>query len=559
MSLNKLTIKKFHDGLLKKDFSALEITKEFFKEISGKDSKIGAYLSLNEEGAIYQAKAVDASVADGKSIGTLAGVPLAIKDNMLIKGLRATAASKILENYVASYDAGVIQKLKTEQAVFLGKTNMDEFAMGSSTENSAFKITRNPRDLERVPGGTSGGSAAAVAADLALGALGSDTGGSIRQPAAFCGVVGLKPTYGAVSRSGLIAAVSSLDQIGTLTKTVQDTALLFNAIRGRDPLDATSSEPLADESYENRLLNPDFEKIKGMTVGIPKEYFIEGLNKEVGDSIELAMKTMESFGVKFKKISLPHTKYALSCYYIINYAEISSNLARFDGIRYSRISAERTPSLALTASRGGQMNADNFPRESAPAPTPSFGVGVNPRKSALLNIYMKQRGKGFGAETKRRIILGTFVLSSGYYDAYYKKAQQIRRLIKNDFDKAFKNVDIILTPVTPELPFKIGEKTSDPLSMYLSDIFTIPVNLAGLPALALPVRTQINADKMQTNADNFPRESAPAPTPSFGVGVNPRKSVSLPIGFQLIGKPWHEPDILGLGQYYEKITVPELY
>jgi len=534
MSLNKLTIKKFHDGLLKKDFSALEITKEFFKEISGKDSKIGAYLSLNEEGAIYQAKAVDASVADGKSIGTLAGVPLAIKDNMLIKGLRATAASKILENYVASYDAGVIQKLKTEQAVFLGKTNMDEFAMGSSTENSAFKITRNPRDLERVPGGTSGGSAAAVAADLALGALGSDTGGSIRQPAAFCGVVGLKPTYGAVSRSGLIAAVSSLDQIGTLTKTVQDTALLFNAIRGRDPLDATSSEPLADESYENRLLNPDFEKIKGMTVGIPEEYFtapdfaranlsgrVEGLNKEVGDSIELAMKTMESFGVKFKKISLPHTKYALSCYYIINYAEISSNLARFDGIRY------------------GKSRIANG--------------------KSLKDIYFETRGEGFGAETKRRIILGTFVLSSGYYDAYYKKAQQIRRLIKNDFDKAFKNVDIILTPVTPELPFKIGEKTSDPLSMYLSDIFTIPVNLAGLPALALPVRTQINADKMQTNADNFPRESAPAPTPSFGVGVNPRKSVSLPIGFQLIGKPWHEPDILGLGQYYEKITVPELY
>ncbi|MDP3948466.1 MAG: amidase family protein [bacterium] len=513
--LKNLTIKKFNQGLLKKKFSALEITRAFFKEISKRDPDIGAYLGLNEDDAVRQAEAVDDSVADGKSVGILAGAPLAIKDNILIKGLRATAASKILENYVASYDAGVIQKLKTEQAVFLGKTNMDEFAMGSSTENSAFKITRNPRDLKRVPGGTSGGSAAAVAADLALGALGSDTGGSIRQPAAFCGVVGLKPTYGAVSRSGLIAAVSSLDQIGTLTKTVQDAALLFNAIRGRDPLDATSSEPLFGENYENRLLNPDFEKIKGMIVGIPEEYFtapdfarparhspalealagganlsgrVEGLNKEVGDSIELAMKTMESFGVKFKKISLPHTKYALSCYYIINYAEISSNLARFDGIRY------------------GKSRIANG--------------------KSLKDIYFETRGEGFGAETKRRIILGTFVLSSGYYDAYYKKAQQIRRLIKNDFDKAFKNVDVILTPVTPELPFKIGEKTSDPLSMYLSDIFTVTLNLAGLPGISIPVR---------------------------------ERKKDLPVGFQLIGKPWHEPDILGLGQYYEKTTVPELY
>ncbi len=492
--LHNLTIKKFHDGLLKKDFSALEITRAFLKEISEKDSEIGAYLSLNEDEALRQAKAVDASVANGEPMGVLAGVPLAIKDNILIKGLPATAASKILENYVASYDAGVIQKLKVKKVVFLGKTNMDEFAMGSSTENSAFKITRNPHDHERVPGGTSGGSAAAVAANLALGALGSDTGGSIRQPAAFCGVVGLKPTYGAVSRSGLIADTSSLPQIGTLTKTVEDAALLFNAIRGRDPLDATSS----DTNYGDELLNPKYEKIKNFTVGIPNEYFVEGLDENIKKAIELAMKTMESFGVKFKKISLPHTKYALSCYYIINYAEVSSNLARFDGIRYSRI------------------NADDFPRESA----------SSPRKSALFELYESQRGKGFGAEAKRRIILGTFVLSSGYYDAYYKKAQQIRRLIKNDFDNAFKDVDIILTPVTPELPFKIGEKTEDPLSMYLSDIFTIPVNLAGLPAVSIPVREMKGG---------------------------------LPIGFQLIGKPWHEPDILGLGQFYERITIPEFY
>jgi len=483
-----LTIKKFHDGLLKRDFSALEIAKGFFKEISEKDSEIGAYLSLDEEGALRQAKAVDDLVANGEPTGALAGVPLAIKDNILIKGQPATAASKILENYVASYDAGVIQKLKTEQVVFIGKTNMDEFAMGSSTENSAFKVTKNPHDLERVPGGSSGGSAAAVAADLALGALGSDTGGSIREPASFCGVVGLKPTYGAVSRSGLIAMASSLDQIGPLTKTVGDAALLFNAIRGRDPLDATSSEPLASENYENRLLNPDFEKIKGMTVGIPEEYFIDGLDKEVENSVRLAMKTMESFGVKFKKTSLPHTKYALSCYYIINYAEVSSNLARFDGIRY--------------------------------------GSRVKGQGSSLKDIYFKTRGEGFGSESKRRIILGTFVLSSGYYDAYYKKAQQVRRLIKNDFDNAFEEVDVIMTPVAPGPAFKIGEKTADPLTMYLEDIFTIPVNLAGLPAVSIPVR---------------------------------EKKEGLPVGFQLIGKPWHEPDILGLGQYYEKTTAPELY
>ncbi len=492
--LQKLTIKKFGEGLLKKEFSALEIAQVYFSEIKQNDGKIGAYLSLNEVGALRDAEAVDISIAKGEFVGALAGVPLAIKDNMLIKGLPATSGSKILENYIASYDAGVIQKLKNEHAIFLGKTNMDEFAMGSSTENSAFKITKNPCDRERVPGGSSGGSAAAVAAHLALGALGSDTGGSIREPAAFCGIVGLKPTYGAVSRSGLMAMASSLDQIGPLTKTVEDAAIVFNAIRGKDPLDATS----ADGKYGKELLKPDFEKIKNITVGIPEEYFVEGLNEEVKSSIGLAMKTMESIGIKFKKVSMPHTKYALSCYYIIVPAEVSSNLAKFDGIRYSRL--------------------DDL------------------KHSNLKDIYSKQRGEGFGAETKRRIILGTFVLSSGYYDAYYKKAQQVRRFIKNDFDAAFKNVDVILAPTTPGPAFKIGEKTDDPLTMYLEDIFTAPVNLAGLPSVSIPVREK------------------PA-SRSLGAGGKE----GLPIGFQLIGKPWGESEILGLGQYYEKIAAPELY
>ncbi len=483
--LQKLTIKKFSEGLLKKEFSAFEIAQAYFAEIKESNGKIGAYLSLNEEGALREAEAVDVLIAKGESVGTIAGVPLAIKDNILIKNLPATSASKILENYTASYDAGVIQKLKNERAVFLGKTNMDEFAMGSSTENSAFKITKNPHDLERVPGGSSGGSAAAVAAHLALGALGSDTGGSIREPAAFCGIVGLKPTYGAVSRSGLMAMASSLDQIGPLTKTVGDAAIVFNAIRGKDPLDATS----ADGKYGQELLLPNFEKIKNMTVGIPEEYFVEGLDKEVESSIELAMKTIESMGVKFKKVSLPHTKYALSCYYIIVPAEISSNLAKFDGIRYARNQKSEI------------------------------------RNQKLKDIYFETRGEGFGPEVKRRIILGTFILSSGYYDAYYKKAQQVRRFIKNDFDDAFKNVDVILAPTAPGPAFKIGEKTDDPLTMYLEDIFTVPVNLAGLPSISIPVR---------------------------------EKKEGLPIGFQLIGKLWGESDILGLGQYYEKIAAPEL-
>ena len=473
-TLHDLTIKKVHDGLLSKEFSALELAKEFFEYIAYKDKEVGAYLTLDKDGAYVMAEKTDIAIAKGEEIGVLSGVPLAVKDNMLIEGLPATAASKILENYRAAYDATVIEKLKKENAVFLGKTNLDEFAMGSSTENSAFGITKNPHDLKRVPGGSSGGSAAAVAAHMAVAALGSDPGGSIRQPASFCGVVGLKPTYGAVSRYGLIALASSLDQIGPLTKTVEDAAILFNAIRGKDEMDATS----VDLNLESGIWN--LEKVRKLKIGLPKEYFVAGLDKEVEKAVQNAIDSIKSLKIEFKEISLPHTKYALSCYYIIMPAEASANLARFDGIRYG--------------SRA--KKAENLPE-----------------------LYKKTRGEEFGAEARRRIILGTFVLSSGYYDAYYAKAQKVRRLIKNDFDETFKEVDIILTPVAPTPAFKIGEKTEDPLSMYLSDIFTIPVNLAGLPAISIPVKTE------------------------------------LPVGFQLIGKPFCEADILSLGQFYEKISI----
>jgi aspartyl-tRNA(Asn)/glutamyl-tRNA(Gln) amidotransferase subunit A len=491
--LHNLTIKKFHEGLLSKEFSALEVTQAYFQRIKSHDKEIGAYLSLAEESATRDASAVDVAIAEGENIGVIAGVPLAIKDCILIKDLPATSGSRILENYVASYDAGVIQKLRGERAVFLGKTNMDEFAMGSSTENSGFHVTHNPHDHSRVPGGSSGGSAAAVAAHFAVAALGSDTGGSVRQPAALCGVVGLKPTYGSVSRSGLIAMASSLDQISPFGKTVEDAAILFKAIAGSDPLDATSADG-ADYSNITNFDDPSaLEKVKKLVIGLPEEYFIDGLNKAVSAGVQRAIDKLKSLGFTFKKISLPHTKYALSCYYIVMPAEVSSNLARFDGIRYARIANAKAEGERLS------------------------------------EVYLKQRGMGFGAEAKRRIILGTFVLSSGYYDAYYDKAQRTRTLIKQDFDNAFKDVDVILTPVTPTPAFKIGEKTSNPLSMYLEDIFTIPVNLAGLPAISIPVDGARDVAALAAGGE-------------------------LPIGFQLIGKKWHEADILGIGQYYEKLN-----
>lgn len=475
-SLQNLTIKDFHRGFLDKKFSAYEIVKSLFDYIEDKDKEIGAYLSLNKDRALEDASKVDVALAENKNLGYLAGVPLALKDIILVEGMPATAGSKILKDYVAAYDATVSRKLKLEGAIIMGKTNLDEFAMGSSTENSAFKITKNPHDLTRVPGGSSGGSAAAIAAHMAVAALGTDTGGSVRQPASFCGVVGLKPTYGAVSRYGLIAMASSLDQIGPITKTVQDAAILFKTIAGQDEKDSTS----AKTDYGDELLNPKLEDMKKLTIGIPQEYFGEGLDREVGESIEEAITSLKSLGINFKKISLPHTKYALSTYYIIMPAEVGTNLARFDGIRY-----------------GTREASDN-----------------------LMDLYYKNRGRGFGPEAKRRIILGTFVLSAGYYDAYYTKAQKVRKLIKEDFDNAFKEVGVILGPVAPTPAFKIGEKIDDPLQMYLSDIFTIPANLAGIPGISIPVKG---------------REG------------------KLPIGFQLMGRHFREADILGIGQFYEKL------
>lgn len=484
--LHELTIQKCHDGLLAKAFSALEVTQAHFARIKEHNGELNAYLSTAEESATREAEAVDLAIAKDEEISPLAGVPLAIKDNILIKGLPATAASKILEKYTAAYDAGVIQKLKAHKSVFLGKVNLDEFAMGSSTENSAFGVTKNPHDLTRVAGGSSGGSAAAVAAHLAVAALGSDTGGSIRLPANFCGVVGMTPTYGTVSRSGVIAMASSLDQVGPITKTVQDAAILFQAIAGHDPLDATSATERP--TFNKDLTNPKLEEIKKLTIGLPEEYFISGTDQAVTKEVETAIEKLKTLGLTFKKVSLPHTKYALSTYYIIVPAEVSSNLARFDGIRYARNSSRDAESKNLA------------------------------------DLYLKQKGIGFGPESKRRIILGTFVLSSGYYDAYYEKAQRVRMLIARDFEKAFEDVDLMLTPVTPTPAFKIGEKTDDPLAMYLADIFAIPLKLAGLPAISIPVKAS--------------RDLAAG---------------ELPIGFQLIGKKWHEADILGIGQYYEQL------
>ena len=487
--LNNLTIKKFAEGLRNKEFSAFEITKEFFDHIEKKDKDIDAYLRLLKDSALEQAGKVDVDFAKGKELNILAGAPLAIKDNILIEGELCTAASKILENYKAPYNATVIKKLKEAGVIFLGKTNMDEFAMGSSTENSAFKTTKNPHDLKRVPGGSSGGSAAAVTADMCVAALGSDTGGSVRQPASFCGVVGLKPTYGAVSRYGLMAMASSLDQIGPLAKTVEDAEILFNAIKGKDPKDSTSVES------KFPISNFQFSNLEKLTIGLPKEYFVGGMDKETELKIQEVIKSLKSLKIEFKEISLPHTKYALSCYYIIMPAEVSANLSRFDGIRYSRTKNKKAETQNLK------------------------------------DIYFKTRGEGFGDEVKRRIILGTFVLSSGYYDAYYAKAQKVRKLIKEDFEKAFNlsadGVDLILTPVSPTQAFKIGEKINNPLEMYLSDIFTIPLNLAGLPGMSIPIKN------LKSQTSNLKSE--------------------LPVGFQLITKPFHENNIFEVGKFYERI------
>ncbi len=467
--MNNLTIVQAHKGLLEKKFSALELTKLFLNKIKKEDKKISSFITVTNDLALSQAKEVDKLISAGKKISILAGVPLAVKDNILVKGIKTTCASKILENYVAPYNATCIKKLKELGAVILGKTNLDEFAMGSSTEHSAFFPTKNPHDLFRVPGGSSGGSAAAVAADLCCYALGSDTGGSIRQPASFCGVNGLKPTYGAVSRYGLIAFASSLDQIGPITKTAEDAQIIFNAISGKDQLDSTSVElpKLQTTNYKPQTIK----------IGIPKEYFIKGMDLEVEKIVRQAIEKIEKMGAKIEKISLPHTEYALPVYYIIMPSEASANLARYDGIKY----------------------------------------GLSKSGKDLLGVYLKSRAQGFGDEVKRRIMLGTYALSAGYYDAYYLKAQKVRTLIKRDFDQAFKKVDAIFTPTSPFTAFKLGEKIKDPLSMYLSDIFTASVNLVGLPAVSVPI------------------------------GFKGK----LPVGLQIIGKPFEENKILEISKMYE--------
>ena len=444
MNLTRLTISQVNSGLKSKEFSAKELVEAFLAKIERDDKKIHAYLSATEDLAKDRAEEVDAKIAAGEKIEELDGVPCAIKDNILFEGKKCTSGSKILENYVAPYDATVIEKLKKEGAIFLGKTNMDEFAMGSSTENSAFGATKNPNDLERVPGGSSGGSAAAVAADECVFALGSDTGGSIRQPASFCGVVGLKPTYGAVSRYGVMAMASSLDQIGPLTKNIQDCRTVFNAILGKDKMDSTSADfPIVS--------NKKFD-IKKLRIGLPKEYFAKGIDPEVEKLVRATILKMEKAGAKIEEISLPHSEYALACYYIIMASEVSANLARFDGIKY-----------------GTSAIVDE-------------GLATND----LLDVYLQSRGNYFGEEVRRRIMLGTYSLSSGYYDAYYLRAQKVRTKISQDFKEAFSRVDLIFTPVAPTPAFKIGEKIDDPVTMYLSDIYTVPTNLAGVPALSMP-------------------------------------------------------------------------
>ena len=431
-------IKEIHQKLVNREITATKLISSYFEVIKEKDSQIKAFLTLTKDQALEQAEKIDEKIKKGKKINILEGIPYAVKDNMLVNGVKTTAGSKILANYTASFDATVIKKLKEQGAIVLGKTNMDEFAMGSSTENSAFFTTKNPYDLERVPGGSSGGSAASVASKMSVFALGSDTGGSIRQPASFCGVIGFKPSYGSVSRYGLIALASSLDIIGPLAQSVEDAEIIFKSITGKDQMDSTS--------YNLEKIHNTPYRIQNTVFGLPKEYFQERLDDKIKKTIEEVIKKIKSQGATIKEVSLPSTSYALPCYYIIMPAEASSNLARFDGIRYS------------------PMN--NYPN--------------------LHDLYFKTRGEGFGAEVRRRIVLGTYVLSSGYYDAYYKKAQQVRRLIAKEFDKVFQKVDFLITPTSPTFPFKIGEKIDDPLSMYLSDIFTVGANIVGVPAINLP-------------------------------------------------------------------------
>lgn len=474
MKLYEKTAHELHEMLIAKEISATELTENLFERIDEKEKEIGAYLEITKSQALETAKSVDEKISRGEEIAPLEGIPCGIKDNICTKGIKTTCASKILENFVPPYDSTVMKKLNSQGAVILGKVNMDEFAMGGSTENSAYHTTKNPHNLERVPGGSSGGSAAAVAAGEAIFTLGSDTGGSIRQPASYCGVVGFKPTYGRVSRYGLVAFASSLDQIGPLTKDVTDCATVLNAICGLDEMDSTSTSANVPD-FTKSLVND----VKGLKIGLPKEYFVSGMDKEVEDSIISATKTFEKLGAEIVEISLPHTEFAISTYYLIAPAEAATNLERYDGVSY-----------------GARVD----------------GVDV-------VEMMTNTRTEKFGAEVKRRIMIGNYALSAGYYDAYYLKALKVRTLIQKDFTDAFKNVDVVLTPTAPTVAFKIGEMANDPLKMYLQDICTVPVNLAGLPGISVPC--------------GFNKEN-------------------LPIGLQLIGKPLDEETILRAAFTFEQ-------
>ena len=477
MDITKLTVHELQEKIKNKELTSREIVEAYNKKIEEKEKDIQAFVTTLGEDALTKAEEIDTRRANGETLGEFAGIPIGIKDNICTKGVKTTCSSKMLENFVSPYDATVMEKLNNENIINLGKLNMDEFAMGGSTEHSYFKTTKNPYNLNKVPGGSSGGSAAAVSAGMVPWALGSDTGGSIRQPASFCGVVGLKPTYGLVSRYGLVAFASSLDQIGPITKDVYDSALLLNIIAGHDKKDTTSVEK--EKIDYTKCLKND---VKGLKIGVPKEFFAEGINKEVKEALEKAMEKYKQLGAIVEEISLDVAKYSLATYYIIACAEASSNLGRFDGIRYGHRAKE---------------------------------------VSNLKELYKKSRSEGFGPEVKRRIILGTYVLSSGYYDAYYKKAQQVRTLVMNEFNKAFEKYDVILTPTSPTVAFDIGSKTSNPLEMYLSDICTVSVNIAGLPGISIPC------------------------------GVDKE---GMPIGMQLIGNKFAEETILNAAYTFEQAT-----
>jgi aspartyl-tRNA(Asn)/glutamyl-tRNA(Gln) amidotransferase subunit A len=475
MDLKSLTIDAARSAVQERKITAVALAESFYAKIASDDLKIGAYLALSKDRALAKASEMDALAANGEKLPALGGVPVGIKDVMVTRGIRTTAGSKILGNYIPPYDCTAVSRLEAAGAVVLGKTNCDEFAMGSSNENSAWKPVHNPRDLSRVPGGSSGGSAAAVAADMAVVTLGSDTGGSIRQPASFCGVVGLKPTYGRVSRYGLIAFASSLDHIGPFGKTVKDAATVLQIIAGRDPMDPTSADiPVPD--YVAELDKP----VRGLKIGVAKEYLGEGLDPEVRSAVADAVEKLSKLGCEIVEVSLPHTEYAISAYYIIATAEASSNLARFDGVRY--------------------------------------GYRASDAKT-LSEMYRRTRDQGFGAEVKRRIMLGTYALSAGYYDAYYLKAQKVRALLTRDFEEAFKKVDAIVTPTSPTAAFKLGEKIDDPLAMYLADIYTVTANIAGIPGISVPCG--------ETEA-------------------------KLPIGLQILGKHFDESTVLRVASAYEQ-------